>query len=95
MFYAFIGRKMIARGGMIDVREVIVNRIYGTRKTATICSDLAGKNVLEYVKCIGNAETDPSPILSRKVGERKWRGVSADGEIFVETRYGIRFYERR
>lgn len=95
MYYAFVSGKLIDRGSIIDVRQSIVEAIYGTRKTATICSDVFGKNVLEYVKCIGNAETDPSPILSRKVGERKWRGVSADGEIFVQTKKGIRFYERK
>lgn len=86
---------MIDRGNMIDVRQSIVHTIYGTRKTGMICTDMAGKNVLEYVKCIGTAETDPSPVLSRKVGERKWRGVMADGELFVETKKGTRYYERR
>lgn len=95
MYYAFVGKKLIDRGGMIDVRQSIVHNIYGTRKTGVICSDMSGKNVLEYVKCIGNAETDPSPVLSRKVGDRKWRPVTADGEIFVQTKKGTRFYERR
>lgn len=50
--------------------------------------------MVEYIRN-GNVDRDPSPIMSRKVGERKWRGISADGEIFVETKKGVRFYERK
>lgn len=94
MYYAFVNGKLIDRGGIIDVRQSIVEVIYRRRKTGTICSDMAGKNVVEHIRN-GNVDRDSSPIMSRKVGERKWRAVSADGEIFVETKNGGRFYERK
>ena len=99
MYYGFAGNKLITKDtSIIGVREDILNMMYGKwHVVCTITTDVAGKNVVETLKWVSaDLDHQPSPFMTRKTGERKWRGVTADGEIFVPGKNGKnRYYERK
>lgn len=106
-YYLFVNGKLIGTAnGLIDARETLLNvtskdayRQYERKYKNSICTvttDRDGKNVVETMKWVStNLEHEPSPFMTRKTGERKWYGVTADGELFKKTKSGIRYYERR
>lgn len=106
-YYLFVNGKLIGTAsGLIDARETLLNvtskdayKHYERKYKSAICTvttDKNGKNVVETMKWVSaDFEHEPSPFMTRKTGERKWYGVSADGELFKQTKKGIRYYERK
>lgn len=107
MYYAFInGVYSGAFDYIADAREHLLNKSSNDRFMAyerkhksaicTISTDRYGKNIVETMKWVSaDLGHYPSPFMTRKTKSRKWRGVTADGELFVQTKKGNRYYERR
>ncbi len=98
MYYALVGKGTLVYSGnsIIDARERLLNATWRTKSMGKICLSIDGTRIVEYTKWF-SADLDytPSPFMSRKANEKKWRGVTADGELFVTTKKGNRYYERR
>ena len=107
MYYTFVNGMYVGKfNSIIDAREHLLNKSSNDRYMAyerkhksaicTISTDRYGKNVVETMKWVSaDLGHYPSPFMTRKTGERKWIGVTADGELFKETKNGTRYYERR
>ena len=107
MYYTFVnGVYSGVFDRIVDAREHLLNKSYKDSYMAyerkyksavcTISSDRAGKNIIETMKWVSaDIGHYPSPFMTRKTGSKKWRGVTADGELFVQTKKGNRYYERR
>lgn len=84
-YYGFVNGKLVTVDtSIIDARQYLIDYILKPRNKVMICSDRAGKNIIEYLRSI-NADDYPdagSPVQSRRKGMRRWRSVTADGEIY-------------
>lgn len=84
-YYGFVNGKLVTvDSSIIDARQYLIDYVLKPRNKVMICSDRAGKNPIEYLRSI-NADDYPdagSPVQSRRKGMRRWRSVTADGEIY-------------
>ena len=84
-YYGFVNGKLVTvDSSIIDARQYLIDYVLNSRNKVTICSDRAGKNPIEYLRSV-NADDYPdatSPVQSRRRGMRRWRSVTANGEIF-------------
>lgn len=84
-YYGFVNGKLVTVDfSIVDARQYLIDYVLNSRNKVMICSDRAGKNPIEYLRSI-NADDYPdagSPVQSRRRGMRRWRSVTADGEIF-------------